>query len=63
MGAPQTPKQIDDDDSEPHVAVVEETRQEHDRKLDRKRGQSCPRRRGLENELEGERRRLRRKPN
>ncbi|XP_052746700.1 potassium voltage-gated channel protein Shaker [Bicyclus anynana] len=58
MGAPQTPKQIDDDESEPHVAVVEE----QDRKMAKVRGQNCPRRRGHESELDGERRRMRRKP-
>ncbi|XP_064076562.1 potassium voltage-gated channel protein Shaker isoform X2 [Vanessa tameamea] len=62
MGAPQTPKQIEEDDCVPRVAVVEEIRQQPDRKLERRRAQGGPRRRGLENELEGERRRPRRKP-
>ncbi|CAG9558237.1 unnamed protein product [Danaus chrysippus] len=62
MGAPQTPKQIEEDDCVPRVAVVEEIRQQPDRKLERRRAQSGPRRRGLENELEGERRRPRRRP-
>ncbi|CAH2103425.1 unnamed protein product [Euphydryas editha] len=62
MGAPQTPKQIEEDDCVPRVAVVEEIRQQPERKLERRRAPSGPRRRGLENELEGERRRPRRKP-
>lgn len=62
MGAPQIPKQIDEDDCVPHVAVVEESRQQPERKLERRRAPGGPRRRGLENELEGERRRPRRKP-
>ncbi|XP_052752652.1 potassium voltage-gated channel protein Shaker isoform X1 [Galleria mellonella] len=62
MGAPQTPKHIEDD-SVPRLAVVKEVRDsQQDRKLERRRGGTGPRRRGLENELEGERRRPRRKP-
>lgn len=61
MGAPQTPKTIEEDDCVPRLAVVEEV-QEQDRKLERRRAGTGPRRRGLENELEGERRRPRRKP-
>ncbi|XP_063393940.1 potassium voltage-gated channel protein Shaker isoform X2 [Cydia fagiglandana] len=63
MGAPQTPKQIEEDDCVPRVAIVEEVR-EQERKLEKQRrgASSGPRRRGLENELEGERRRPRRKP-
>lgn len=66
MGAPQTPKVIEDDDCVPRLAVVEEIREaEQESKLDRRRGGGGgggSRRRGLENELEGERRRPRRKP-
>ncbi|XP_041986496.1 potassium voltage-gated channel protein Shaker isoform X1 [Aricia agestis] len=63
MGAPQTPKHIEDDEFVPRVAVVDELREsQQERKLERRRGASGPRRRGLENELEGERRRPRRKP-
>ncbi|KAH9643546.1 hypothetical protein HF086_016753 [Spodoptera exigua] len=65
MGAPQTPRPIEDDDCVPlpRVAVVEELREvQQDRKLERRRGGQGPRRRGLENELEGERRRPRRRP-
>ncbi|XP_063634083.1 potassium voltage-gated channel protein Shaker isoform X1 [Cydia splendana] len=63
MGAPQTPKQIEEDDCVPRVVIVEEVR-EQERKLEKQRrgASSGPRRRGLENELEGERRRPRRKP-
>ncbi|XP_049694147.2 potassium voltage-gated channel protein Shaker isoform X3 [Helicoverpa armigera] len=63
MGAPQTPKPIEEDDCVPRVAVVEDIREvQQDRKVDRRRAAPGPRRRGLENELEGERRRPRRKP-
>ncbi|CAG4983984.1 unnamed protein product [Parnassius apollo] len=63
MGAPQTPKLIEEDECLPRVAALEATRQaQQERKLERRRGPSAPRRRGLENELEGERRRPRRKP-
>lgn len=61
MGAPQTPKLIEEDESLPRVAIVEDVG-EGTGKLERRRGAPSPRRRGLENELEGERRRLRRKP-
>uniref|UniRef100_A0A2H1VPQ8 SFRICE_003640 n=1 Tax=Spodoptera frugiperda TaxID=7108 RepID=A0A2H1VPQ8_SPOFR len=65
MGAPQTPRPIEENDGVPlpRVAVVEELREiQEDRKLERRRGGQGPRRRGLENELEGERRRPRRRP-
>ncbi|XP_075991394.1 potassium voltage-gated channel protein Shaker isoform X3 [Anticarsia gemmatalis] len=63
MGAPQTPKPIEEDECVPRVAVVEAIREaQQDRKMERRRGASGPRRRGLESELEGERRRPRRKP-
>ncbi|CAH2035872.1 unnamed protein product, partial [Iphiclides podalirius] len=63
MGAPQTPKPIEEDDCVPRVAIVDELREvQQDRKLERRRGAGAPRRRGLDSELEGERRRPRRKP-
>ncbi|CAH1647899.1 unnamed protein product [Spodoptera littoralis] len=63
MGAPQTPRSIDDVEVPlPRVAVVEELSEQQDRKMERRRGGQGPRRRGLENELEGERRRPRRRP-
>lgn len=63
MGAPQTPKPIEEDECVPRVSVVETIREaQQERKLERRRANPGPRRRGLENELEGERRRPRRKP-
>ncbi|CAK1554013.1 unnamed protein product [Leptosia nina] len=63
MGAPQTPKPIDDEFA-PRVEVVDELRETQDRKLERRRagGQAGPRRRGLDSDLETERRRPRRRP-
>lgn len=61
MGAPQTPKPIEEDECVPRVAVVDDVG-EGDRKLERRRAAPGPRRRGLDNELEGERRRPRRQP-
>ncbi|CAG4977944.1 unnamed protein product [Colias eurytheme] len=61
MGAPQTPKAIDDE-FVPRVDVIDETRQSQERKLDRRRAQAGPRRRGLDSDLENERRRPRRRP-
>ncbi|KAG7313418.1 hypothetical protein JYU34_000540 [Plutella xylostella] len=60
MGAPQSPKPIEEECTPRvpcHVEGIQEVR-----KLERKRGPSGPRRRGLDDELEGERRRPRRKP-
>lgn len=62
MGAPQTPKQLDEDDCVPHVGVGEELGPQQERKLERRRAQGGPRRRALDHDLEGERRRPRRKP-
>lgn len=63
MGAPQTPKPVQEDERLPRVSVIEELREtQPERKLERRRIASGPRRRGLDNELEGERRRPRRKP-
>lgn len=64
MGAPQTPKPIQEDECLPRVSVIEELREaQPERKLERRRiAPSGPRRRGLDNELEGERRRPRRTP-
>ncbi|CAF4744403.1 unnamed protein product [Pieris macdunnoughi] len=59
MGAPQTLKPLDDEFA-PCVEVVDETREVQERKLDRRRAQAGgPRRRGLDNDLESERRRPR----
>ncbi|CAH4038954.1 unnamed protein product [Pieris brassicae] len=61
MGAPQTLKPIDDEFA-PCVEVVDETREAQEHKLDRRRQAGGLRRRGLDNDLESERRRPRRKP-
>lgn len=62
MGAPQTPKPIEEDECVPRVAVVETVRETAlDRKMSRRTNQG-PRRRGLDNEMEGERRRPRKRP-
>lgn len=63
MGAPQTPKPVQEDECLPRVSVIEELRETPpERKLERRRIATGPRRRGLDNELEGERRRPRRAP-
>lgn len=61
MSAPQSPKW--EDECRPRVAVVEELNEiRPERKVERRRVATGPRRRGLDNELEGERRGPRRKP-
>lgn len=62
MGASQTPKPVQEDECLPRVSVIELREAQPERKLERRRIASGPRRRGLDNELEGERRRPIRKP-
>lgn len=62
MGAPQTPKPVEKNEHLPRSANQELRDLQPERKVERRRAINGPRRRGLDNDLEGERRRPMRKP-
>lgn len=64
IGASRTQKPVQEDERRPRVSVIEELPEaQPKRKLERRKVPSCgPRRRRLDNELEGERRRPKSKP-